>query len=209
MVFNNPHPSLSLRYVLASIVGLGFGLFILFVSFFASGNSTLNANLNVLPVTRLQHPFTKMMKGQMVPGHPFYLMFVMRERLRLLLTQDPSLRMRLQIEYARERLEATDILLQGGEASLAITTLSKAEAYLGSASNEFTHSSTVGNRSETDLQSLIDAIELHVKYMASIKESLLDEDKSRLDGIQEYTKSMRGILEEFFHTTFVKQSSNS
>ncbi len=204
MVFNNPHPPLSLRYVLASIVGLGIGLFILFVSFFASGNSTLNASFNVLPVTRLQHPFTKMMKSQMVPGHPFYLFFVMKERVRLLLTQNPSLHMRLQIEYARERLEASDTLLQGGEASLAITTLSKAEAYLGSAANEFMHSSTVENRSETDLQSLANAMELHLQYMASIKESLSDEDKSRLDGIQDYTMSMRRTLEEFSHGTFVK-----
>lgn len=204
MVFNNPHPPLSLRYVLASIVCLGFGLFILFVSFFASGNSPLNANFNVLPVTRLQHPFTKMMKGQMVPGHPLYLMFVMRERLRLILTRDPSLHMRLQIEYARERLEAADILLRGGETSLAITTLSKAEAYLGSASNEFMHSSTVSNRNEIDLQALGDATELHLKYMASMKGGLSDEDKPRLDGIQEYTTSMRKTLEEFFRTTFVK-----
>lgn len=107
--------------------------------------------------------------------------------------------MRLQIEYARERLEATDTLLRGGETSLAITTLSKAEAYLGSASNEFMRSSTVGNRSEADVQSLVDAIELHLKYMASIKESLSDEDKSRLDEIQEYTTSMHRTLEEFFH----------
>lgn len=199
MVFNNSYPPLSLRYVLASIIGLGFGVFILFLSFFASGNSTLNANFTVLPVTRLQHPFTKMMKGQMVPGHPFYLIFMMRERLRLVLTQDPSLHMRLQIEYARERLDAADMLLQGGEDSLAMTTLSKAEAYLGSASNEFMRSSTVGNKNEADFQSLTDAIELHVTYMAGIKESLSDEDKSRLDAIQTYTMSMRGTLEEFFH----------
>ena len=198
MVFNNPHPPLSLRYVLASIVCLGFGLFILFISFFASGNSTLNTNLNVLPVTRLQHPFIKMMKGQMVPGHPFYLIFVMKERVRLMWTQNPSLRIRLQVEYARERLNASDTLLRGGETLLAITTLSKAEAYLGSAANEFMRSSTVGNRNEADLQSLADAIELHLKYMASIKESLSDEEKSRLDGIQGYTTSMRGTLEEFF-----------
>ena len=199
MVFNNPHPPLSLRYVLASIVGLGFGLFILFLSFFASGNSTLNANLNVLPITQLQHPFTKMMKGQMVPGHPFYLILMIRERFRLVLTKDPSLHMRLQIEYARERLEAADILLQGGEASLAITTLSKGEAYLGFASNELMRVSTAENRNEKDLQSLVDAIELHLKYMASIKEGLSDEGKSRLDGIQDYTMSMQGTLEEFFH----------
>lgn len=199
MVFNNSYPPLSLRYILASIIGLGFGVFILFLSFFASGNSTLNVNLNVFPVTRLQHPFTKMMKGQMVPGHPFYLFFVMRERIRLMLTQDPSLHMRLQIEYARERLESVNILLQGGETSLAITTLSKAEAYLGSASNEFMQVSTVGNRNETDLQALRDAMDLHLRYMASMKEGLSDEDKSRLDAIQTYTMSMRGTLEEFFH----------
>jgi hypothetical protein len=125
-----------------------------------------------------------------------------------MLTKDRSLRVHMQIEFARERLTSADKLFQRGENALALTTLSKAETYLGKAASELMQTDIQMEQTE-DVQTLATAIDLHLTYMSSIKERLSDEEKSRIDGIEFYTRTMRTTLEGFFHTSFFKTSSTT
>lgn len=69
----------------------------------------------------------------LLPGHPLYLIKMAGDRFRLLLHSDPQSRCYLTLQYANTRLAAALQLIANGKTETGMTTLFKAEAYLGQA----------------------------------------------------------------------------
>jgi len=65
-----------------------------------------------------------------LPDHPLYWLKMFRDRLMLLLTQDPQVKLEKLMVYADKRLGAAKVLIEGGKVQLGITTATKGEKYL-------------------------------------------------------------------------------
>lgn len=68
-----------------------------------------------------------------LPDSPFYKLKAARDRIVLWLTFDMEKKAWRQIGYADKRVNAARFLLEGGKSDLAVSTVSKAEKYLGQA----------------------------------------------------------------------------
>jgi len=65
-----------------------------------------------------------------LPNDPFYMMKMIRDRIRLLTTINPESKTRLLFSYANQRIAAAKALGEEGNIDEALTVASKAEAYL-------------------------------------------------------------------------------
>lgn len=65
-----------------------------------------------------------------LPDHPLYWLKMIRDRILLALTQDPTQRFNRLLLYADKRLGAAKVLIEGSQPALGVTTATKAEKYL-------------------------------------------------------------------------------
>ncbi len=199
---NNAHPPITARYVGASALALFFAFCILFISFRTSGLGTHGSDLDV----KDQKPLAKLLEKRIVPGHPVYVFLMVRDQVRLLFTKDPKIRSQIMIEYARDRLLSSIDLYSYGEHQLALSTLMKAEVYLGRAAEELIRSLEGGeNVSQQELRLLLDAIDVHVQSLQGMKQSRTDSEKVQFDQLLNYTLSLRDSLLGFSRTSFLKK----
>jgi hypothetical protein len=153
-----------------------------------------------------QKPLAKLLEQRIVPGHPIYLFFMVRDQVRLFMTKESKDRSRLMIEYARNRLLSAIDVYSTGEHQLALATLMKAEVYLGRAASELLKTSN-GNESisQNDLRLLLDAIDIHIHTLQSMKQTLTDSEKVQFDQLLNYTMSLHDSLIGFSRTSFLEK----
>ena len=65
-----------------------------------------------------------------LPNHPLYWSKMIRDRIQLMTTTDPTQKMQLLLLFADKRLAAGQLLIATGDNSLGISTITKAEKYL-------------------------------------------------------------------------------
>jgi hypothetical protein len=112
-----------------------------------------------------------------------------------MVAQNPKQRSSLMIEYARDRLLSSVDLYSTGEHQLALSTLMKAEIYLGRAAEELLKTRNSGGSIEqNDLRELLDAIDIHIQTLQSMKESFTDAEKVQCDQLLSYTMIHSGEM---------------
>lgn len=67
----------------------------------------------------------------MLPDHPLYPLKMARDRIWLFFTTDQTRKVELLLLFADKRLGAARALIEGGQVELGVSTLTKAEKYLG------------------------------------------------------------------------------
>lgn len=199
----NKRPQITATYVSASALALLFGICILIASFHASNLGS--GNLESLDV-KGQRPLAKLLEQRIVPGHPIYMVLMVRDQVCLFVTKEPTERSRLMIEYARERLLSALDVSSTGEHQLALATLMKAEVYLGRAASELLKTRS-GNDdiSQNDLRLLLEAIDIHIQTLQSMKQTRTDSEKVQFDQLLNYTMSLRDSLVGFSRTSFLEK----
>lgn len=199
----NKRPPITATYVGASALALLFGVCILIASFQTPNLG--NGNVESLDAMN-QKPLAKLLEQRIVPGHPMYFMFMIRDQLRLLVTKEPNDRSKLMIEYARDRLLSAQDVYSTSEHQLALATLMKAEVYLGRAASELlkTRSEDEGI-SQHDLRQLLEAIDIHIEALQSMKQTLTDSEKVQFDQLLSYTMSLHDSLIGFSRTSFLEK----
>lgn len=197
MAHRNAHPPLTWRYLLLSLfVGI-FACIILFLSLRSSDSLTKQAA--DLHTTR---PLAKLLGGKIIPGNPLYLFYMARDRIRLISERRPQERYLLLVEYARSRLLAAQELLQYDEVSLGITTLAKAEVYLGLAVETLLKYQSVHTIDQRQINQLFTALTIHEQYMREIHDALSDTQKSEIDKLLSYNLALQQTLYGFVRASF-------
>lgn len=165
---------------LAAVVLLTLAVFIL-------GLSLQSSNTGFSPAlypSSTQRPLAKLMSHEMVPGNPMYTLLMVKDRVVLEFTFDPIENAWLRVEYANRRLEYAQTLLENKEEVLAITTMAKAQIYLGQAVE------LVQKHDAGQLEKLRAILLEHQVALRTTKELLTDSDKARIDQLIGYNASL-------------------
>ncbi len=134
-----------------------------------------------------------------LPNHPFYWTKMVRDRVQLITTSDPTQKMRLLLLFADKRLAAGQLLIATGDEALGISTLTKAEKYLLQAYDIYQHYDTA--EKDRYAQYLGDAFNRHIIYtqMAKIQaKPTLKVDS--LNQLQEMVQVIYNMQFEKIHT---------
>lgn len=117
-----------------------------------------------------------------LPDHPLYPFKMLSDRIILLVTPKEQ-QIERKIEYANIRLSYASRLLATGRRSLALSTATKAEKYLLSASQEFLMQNPRTSSESGDR--IVRAISFHKTTLLSMKDSFTDEQKAVVDNLIE------------------------
>ncbi|MBI5151465.1 MAG: hypothetical protein HZA34_02730 [Candidatus Pacebacteria bacterium] len=197
MAHRNVHPPLTWRYLILSLfVGL-FACIILFLSLRSS--DSLTKQPSDLYATR---PLAKLLGGKIIPGNPLYLFYMARDRIRFITEHRPQERYLLLVEYARSRLLAAQELIRYDEVSLGITTLAKAEVYLGLAVETLLKYHPEQTIDQHQINQLFTALTIHEQYMREIHDALSDTQKTELDKLISYNLALQQTLYGFVRASF-------
>jgi hypothetical protein len=196
--------ALSSHYVLALLGAVAFSSMVFALSLQSFQRTTSSGSLEVHD----QQPIAKLVEGVVIPGHPVYVLYRVRDKAKLFLEQRPKEKIRLQLEYAHDRLVSAETLLERKEMSLAISTLSKAEMYLGEAADDLIrHHETGSVVDQALLREVMDVADLHIATMTTMREGLTDQDRDSIDRLLNYTKALRSSLSGYLRATFDRQQS--
>lgn len=136
-----------------------------------------------LPSTA-QQPMSKFVLREMIPGNPMYALYMARDRIVLELTKDPVQNGLLRVEYANRRMETAKILIDRDETAAAVSTLAKAQIYMGKAVELFT------TYDQSKLPQLKVQLLEHRKQLEAAKAHLINADPSRLDDLIGFNASL-------------------
>lgn len=174
-----------------------FACIILFLSLRSTGSLTKQAADLHAP-----RPLAKLLEGKMIPGNPLYLFYMARDRIRLLSERRPQERYVLLVEYARSRLLAAQELMRYDEVSLGITTLAKAEVYLGLAVETLLKYQSAQTIDQRQINQLFTTLTIHEQYMREIHNELSDTQKSEIDKLLSYNLALQQTLYGFVRASF-------
>jgi hypothetical protein len=152
-----------------SFMALAFGGGVLFISLFTA---TRVASTGKEMSSERQLYFNR----EVLPDHLFYPVLMVKDRLQLETASDNE-RVFMNVEYAHRRLEYAEELLKGKKNVLALTTLTKAEAYLHNAVVE-AHDL---NAPDSVKQRIAKAVEYHNKRMRELADQFTDQDRVVID----------------------------
>jgi|GEM_PF-365345 len=196
---NNQKSSLTVGYMGASALALLFGVFVLMMSL---RSFVIQNGKNDIDV-KDERPLAKLIEKRIVPGHPAYPLFMVRDWVRLTLTRESRERSRLMVELARDRLLSALDVYSTQEHQLALSTLTKAEVYLGRAAEELVRTKERGGEvSQYDLKLLLDTIDVHIVSIQAMKSTMTDSEKVQCDQLIGYTMSLHDTMIGFSRTSF-------
>lgn len=127
--------------VLYILLGVA-ALFIMILSIFLESRAQINARLGLASPTPLvdapeilvvspQFPSAyRLPEPGILPNHPLYPLKMIRDRIILISTLNPSKKPKLLLNFANRRIAATQALINAGYAAEAVGTAMKAESYL-------------------------------------------------------------------------------
>jgi len=141
-------------------------------------------------------PLAKMFAKEVLPGSPVYGMYMVRDRIRLIFTPDIYKRTALFQEYSVYRMGRAMAVFLNGECSLAISTASKAQVYLGRAVENVTKLKQSGGADTALLReqavSLYGTLLEHESLLHELRERCGNQqDTMRLDSLIEYNRSLQ------------------
>jgi len=130
----------------------------------------------------------------LLPNHPLYWTKMIRDRIQLITTVDPTQKMQLLLLFADKRLAASQLLIATNDDALGISTLTKAEKYLLSAYEIYrNYDQPEQNRYR---QNLGDAFSRHLIYTDIAKKQIGQEFK--LDNLNQLQESISIIYDTNF-----------
>lgn len=118
------------------------------------------------------------MSEEILPDHLLYPFFMANDRLKLELAT-PEEKFFLMMDYADRRLEYSQRLLEKGNKSLALTTLTKSQKYLNSSAQMVFES----DFTDAQKRQIISEIDVHTKEVRSLFDSFDTHDKAILEGL--------------------------
>jgi len=166
---------IKLRFFI-TFVALFSAVGILFISLSNASTSTVQSASGSFEQTRKQF----YVSSTILPDHIAYPVLMGIDRVRLE-SATPVEQVYMKTAYANRRLEYAQLLLEKGDADLAVTTLSKAEKYLLAAGTQVL---------ENDMpvgvtKHVISTIEFHKAKIATFSSSFPDRERAVVDGLNE------------------------
>ena len=133
-----------------------------------------------------------------LPDHPLYWLKMIRDRVRLWLTRNVEAKYERLLLYADKRIGAAKVLIEGGQADLGITTVTKAEKYLEQAVSQLEKVKETGKAYPERVENLQKAISKHEEVLRAVKEQVPDQAKPALDQAVEKAVSLQERLRNRF-----------
>lgn len=127
-------------------------------------------------------------QGNVLPDSPLWFLKVIRDRVWLLITTNPSRKAELKLLFADKRVAASEILFEKGEADIGFSTLTKAEKYLEEASQAEVQNREKGIDTKDFLMRLANASLKHAEVIYHIEVIAPDDAKPKIEQIVDYPK---------------------
>lgn len=161
--------------LLISSIGLLLGCAILGISL-SAGNTMVQSAGDSFETSKKQ----VYVDETILPDHLAYPVLMVLDRAKLEM-DSPEERVYTQVEYARRRFEATEGLLEKGNTSLALTTITKGEKYLINAA----HGAIDLEHGDAQRRFVFKTLEYYDRDLERIKQLFPDADRPTIDHLQE------------------------
>jgi hypothetical protein len=168
--------------IMGSFAAMVFGIAILLLSLLAISNPTA-----VMPQEMIASNAAEMKQVEEVkyylpypgilPDSPFYKVKMFRDKIQLLLMTDPLKKSQQELLFADKRINAAMVLLDGGKASLGVTTATKAEKYLEQSANGVIFVQKEGKDVKSWLLTLKTASAKHSQILLGMRDKLSGNDR--------------------------------
>lgn len=169
--------------VVFSLAAVATGFLVLFISLLSTSNTI---EFRLFPGNNRQKPLSALLSSEILPGNPAYLFVAARDWYRIFSAQSDGERLALYIAYADRRLSNAEKLLKLRENARAVTSVSKAELYLGRAVDLLeTQPSLMGK------ETLLHILSSHYFTMYALRTHLTDAERSQVDAMMEYNALLR------------------
>jgi len=123
-----------------------------------------------------------------LPDHPLYWLKMARDKILLLLTNDPPQKFDRLLLYADKRLGAAKVLIEGNQLGLGVTTVTKAEKYLERSLKEF-NKLRQAEKANPELEDRFEkALLKHAEVIEKLLEKIPDQTKPALENSLEISK---------------------
>lgn len=129
-----------------------------------------------------QQSLQKLFRNEWIPGHPLYPLLMLRDRIAVWTTSNDLQRAMLFAELSEQRFLSVSLLLERRETGLALSTLSKSQAYLLRAGEEVMRLEQSPETVHVQ-QSLLKQVISFEERMRTLKDTLDDTQKMRLDAL--------------------------
>lgn len=164
-----------------------FSAFILFVSLNSASKSKLIGHTNLMSGKFY-------VAKEILPDHSLYPLLMAVDRLRLELS-DSEKKVYLLVSYGNRRLFYSKKLLEKGNQTLALTTLSKATKYINQALTEnivLLEKSSVNKKQEYQILAffVLENFENHTNFIKDHKGQFSDEEKAVIDSLSVESSSL-------------------
>lgn len=126
--------------------------------------------------------------GRVLPDNPFWPLKALRDRVWLWVTTNPSRRAELYLLFADKRLGGAKILFEKGKPEIGLSTLTKAEKYLASATSQEIDNRKTGIDTTEFLGRLANASLKHYQVMQEIYDMAPEEAKPTVVQFQDFSK---------------------
>jgi hypothetical protein len=133
-----------------------------------------------------------------LPDHPLYWLKMGRDRVQLWFLNNPKIESETLLLYADKRLGAGEALILGNQNQLGISTITKAEKYLGQAQGAL--EKAVGNKlaGQPELMTMAKAFIKHQEIIKSLELKLSNQDKENLQNICNYNNLLlQGMIAKY------------
>jgi len=123
-----------------------------------------------------------------LPDHPLYWLKMIRDRVVLWLTQEPVQKFNQLLLYADKRLGATQVLIEGNQVNLGVSTATKGEKYLEQTLSQY-QTLKLNNKVTPELEAkLQNALRKHTQVLESLLPKVSDQAKPALEKAIEVSK---------------------
>lgn len=131
-----------------------------------------------------------------LPDNLLYKLKMVRDRVLLWLTREPVSRTNLLLHYADKRVGAGKALIEGGQAALGITTLTKGEKYLEKALREVQTIKEKGGESAALAEKIKNASAGHQQILTDLKPKVNSEGNVVLDELLGFLQTLQDKAQE-------------
>lgn len=157
------------RAIVGSFSAIIFGAAILVMSILAVSNpmgvspSEMGASSSGIQEIKYYLPYPGIL-----PDSPLYKLKAARDRIMLWLTWDEGKKAERELLYADKRINAAQVLAEGGKVQLGVTTATKAEKYLATAAERTIGMSKKGKDVKSFMNTLKQATKRHIEMLSEL-----------------------------------------
>jgi len=196
------------KSIIISIGALLFGLTIILLSALSCSRSQVQAQVggeepeHQQQVTQLPVPEKEKTAVDyylpypgILPDHPLYWLKMIRDKIMLTITKDPTEKMHRMLLYADKRIGAAKALVDGGKKELGVTTATKAEKYIEQVVSEYKNLPEDKITPELTTR-LSKATAKHMEVLMEMIDKVEDQSKPALQEYLDKTSGFYAMLEE-------------